>query len=152
MVDESQLYFQCMCLAEKRLWVTSPYFVPDAVIEEALVTAALRGVDVRLLVPDKSDVPIVTVAARSYYPCLLEAGVRVFDEFRNVTYVTGKPDPGKNLDDLAATARGMIRLVDPHQQVRRPWGWWIAGGGVAALLGMLLFFFHSRFRKPRSLP
>ena len=41
--------------------------------------ASLRGADVRLLLPAKGDVPIVAAAARSYYPELLEAGVRIFE-------------------------------------------------------------------------
>jgi cardiolipin synthase len=46
---------------------------------EALTTAAIRGVDVRLLLPRKSDHPIVTLASRSHYPNLLESGVRIFE-------------------------------------------------------------------------
>lgn len=73
-----QLFFQALVTSRKRAWITSPYFVPDPVIEEAMVTAALRGVDVRLLVPLRSDVPIINLAARSYFPRLLEAGVRIY--------------------------------------------------------------------------
>ncbi len=64
--------------ADQRLWITNPYFVPSPVIEEALVAAALRGVDVRLLVPQRSDHLLVELASHSYYPRLLEAGARVF--------------------------------------------------------------------------
>ena len=45
----------------------------------ALTTAALRGADVRILVPLGGDVPLVAAAARSYYPELLEAGARIFE-------------------------------------------------------------------------
>ena len=74
------LYFSMITLARKRVWITSPYFVPDAVIEEALICAALRGVDVRLLLPSRSDSVLVSVASRSYYARLLEAGVQI-DEY-----------------------------------------------------------------------
>lgn len=64
--------------ARKRVWITSPYFVPDRVIQQALTTAALCGLDIRLLVPARSDSRLVDWAARSYYGELLDAGVRVF--------------------------------------------------------------------------
>lgn len=73
-----QLFFQAIAMSRKRAWITSPYFVPDPVIEEAIVTAALRGVDVRILVPHRSDVPIISLASRSYFPRLLEAGVKIY--------------------------------------------------------------------------
>lgn len=72
------IYSQAMALAERRLWVTSPYFVPDPVVEQMLSSAALRGVDVRLLLPLRADSMLVTYASRSYYQALLEAGVRIF--------------------------------------------------------------------------
>lgn len=72
-------YFAAMGLATERVYVTTPYFVPDDAILQALTTAALRGVDVRVLVPRRSDSLIVTAAARSYYDTLLAAGVRVYE-------------------------------------------------------------------------
>jgi cardiolipin synthase len=72
-------YFAAMALAGQRIYVTTPYFVPDDAILTALITAALRGVDVRVLVPRRSDSLIVTAAARSYYDIILAAGVRVYE-------------------------------------------------------------------------
>jgi cardiolipin synthase len=72
-------YFAAMALAGARIYVTTPYFVPDDAILTALTTAALRGVDVRVLVPRRSDSLIVTAAARSYYDTILAAGVRVYE-------------------------------------------------------------------------
>ena len=57
----------------------NPYFVPDPPIFMALQTAALRGVDVRLLLPGRSDHPLVLYAGRSFLNELLAAGVRVFE-------------------------------------------------------------------------
>lgn len=74
-----QLHFLAVAHAHKRVWMTTPYFVPDRVLQTALVTAALRGVDVRLLVPKKSDSKLVDWASRFYYPELLEAGVRIYE-------------------------------------------------------------------------
>jgi cardiolipin synthase A/B len=74
-----KLYFAAITTARERVYVTTPYFVPDDAILTALTTAAMRGVDVRVLVPRRSDSLIVTAAARSYYDALLAAGVRVFE-------------------------------------------------------------------------
>lgn len=74
-----RLYFAAIALAQKRVLVTTPYFVPDAPVLTALTTAALRGVDVRILVPRLSDSLIVTAAARSYFDDVLAAGGRVFE-------------------------------------------------------------------------
>lgn len=65
--------------ARERAWLTTPYFVPSSSFEEALIGAALRGVDVRLLLPDKTDRRLVSLASRSYYQGLIEAGVRIFE-------------------------------------------------------------------------
>lgn len=71
-------WFAAIGLARERCWITSPYFVPDEPTSRALVAAALRGVDVRLLVPLKSDAPVVSWAAASFFPPLLSAGVRIW--------------------------------------------------------------------------
>ncbi|OIP32761.1 MAG: cardiolipin synthase [Deltaproteobacteria bacterium CG2_30_63_29] len=71
--------FQAIATARNRCFITTPYFVPDEAIRVALVAAALRGVNVRLLVPSKSDLRLVLWAGRSYYGELLRAGVRIFE-------------------------------------------------------------------------
>ena len=73
------LLFAAINLARERVWVETPYFVPDPPIVMALQTAALRGVDVRLLLPGRSDHPLVLHAGRSFLDELLAAGVRVFE-------------------------------------------------------------------------
>ncbi len=74
-----KLYFAAIATARERVYATTPYFVPDDAILTAFTTAAMRGVDVRVLVPRRSDSFIVTAAARSYYDVLLAAGVRVYE-------------------------------------------------------------------------
>lgn len=74
--------FAAMNLACTRIWIETPYFVPDRPILMALQTAALRGVDVRLLLPGRSDHPLVLYAGRSFIDDLLAAGVRVFEMYR----------------------------------------------------------------------
>jgi cardiolipin synthase A/B len=65
--------------ATRRVWLTTPYFVPTEAALYALTSAALRGVDARLLVPRRSDSAVVSAAARSYYDELLAAGVKVWE-------------------------------------------------------------------------
>ncbi len=71
--------FQGIAGSRRRAWLTSPYFVPDESVRTALLAAALRGVDVRILLPGRSDMRLVQAAGRSYYPELLRAGVRIYE-------------------------------------------------------------------------
>src|SRR5690625_2630752 len=64
--------------AKKSIWIASPYFIPDEDILSTLDVACLSGLDVRLLVPSKPDKGLVFYASRSYFPELLEAGMRIF--------------------------------------------------------------------------
>jgi len=65
--------------ADRRVWLATPYFVPSRAALFALEGAAMRGLDVRVLVPKKSDSHLVTAAARSYFDKLLKAGVRIYE-------------------------------------------------------------------------
>ena len=61
--EEAGLMFhQIIVAARRRIWIASPYFVPDRAIISALQLAALRGVDVRVLIPDEPDGPVVGMA------------------------------------------------------------------------------------------
>lgn len=64
--------------ANDRLWIVSPYFVPNGSIIDALKMAALRGVDVRILIPGLTDNHLVALAGRAYLPELASTGVRFF--------------------------------------------------------------------------
>lgn len=66
-------------MARKTLWLTDAYFVGVPPYVQALRAAALDGVDVRLLVPGVSDLPVLSPLSRSGYRPLLEAGIRVFE-------------------------------------------------------------------------
>lgn len=66
-------------MACRTLWLTDAYFVGIAPYVQALVAAARDGVDVRLLVPGSSDIPMVASMSRSGYRPLLKAGIRVFE-------------------------------------------------------------------------
>ncbi|HEV7892917.1 MAG TPA: phospholipase D-like domain-containing protein [Pyrinomonadaceae bacterium] len=65
--------------ARKYLWLTDAYFVGTNMYVQALRAAAQDGVDVRLLVPSASDIPVVSALSRANYRALLGAGVRVFE-------------------------------------------------------------------------
>ncbi|MGZ8251590.1 MAG: cardiolipin synthase [Methylophilaceae bacterium] len=65
--------------AETQAFITNAYFVPDPQLLLALKDAAQRGVDVRLLLPSKSDSDLVFYASRSYYDELLSAGVKIYE-------------------------------------------------------------------------
>ena len=64
---------------QDRLWLTDAYFVGTTAYIQALGEAARDGVDVRLLVPGISDIPITQALSRASYRPLLEAGVRIFE-------------------------------------------------------------------------
>lgn len=66
-------------LARKRLWLTDAYYAGTTSFVQALKAAAKDGVDVRLLVPGGTDIPIVRLFSRAGYRPLLESGVRVFE-------------------------------------------------------------------------
>lgn len=77
--EEAGLMFhQTIVAAQQRIWIASPYFVPDRGIVAALQLAALRGVDVRIMIPDEPDGAMVAMANWSYTQELLAVGVKVF--------------------------------------------------------------------------
>ncbi len=75
----SLMFFSAIALARERVYLTSPYFIPDEPTYRALVSAALRGVDVKIIVPAKCDILLAGSAARAYYPQLVRYGVQVFE-------------------------------------------------------------------------
>jgi len=70
-------FHQAIVAAKKRVWIATPYFVPDSPVFEALKIAALRGVDVRLLLPVKADSLFVHLASFSFIPDAQRCGVQV---------------------------------------------------------------------------
>lgn len=74
-----RLHVSAIHAARQRVWLVTPYFVPGEAAMMALTSAALGGLDVRLLVPRKSDSRLVTYAARSYFDDLMAAGVKILE-------------------------------------------------------------------------
>lgn len=64
--------------ATERVWIVSPYVLPDEMLLKALALAAQRGVDVRLVTPDKSNHPVADFAREGYLDELSEAGVHIY--------------------------------------------------------------------------
>lgn len=73
-----QAYFTMISTAERRIWIETPYLVPDESILMALKTASLSGIDVRIILPSKPDHYLVYWASRSYIEELLRAGVKIY--------------------------------------------------------------------------
>ena len=71
-------YLKLFHSAKKTLSITNPYFIPNDSILNALIEASLSGVEVKIILPKKSDSLWVGLAAESFFEPLLEAGVRIF--------------------------------------------------------------------------
>lgn len=81
-----ELIFAALTSARERLWIATPYFVPDQGILDGLKLAARRGVEVRLICPKKSDNPMADHAARYYFPELLAEGIHVHEYLRGMMH------------------------------------------------------------------
>ena len=66
-----------MANARRRIWIQTPYYLPSDVLNSALQTAALAGIDVRLMLPARSDSRIVDLASHSYLDNMMKAGVKI---------------------------------------------------------------------------
>ncbi|MDC0656619.1 cardiolipin synthase [Leisingera sp. SS27] len=73
----SMLYFSAITAAQSRIWLASPYFVPDQDVFAALKHAGLRGVDVRVLLPETIDHHLPWLASFAFFDELRDAGVRI---------------------------------------------------------------------------
>ena len=65
-------------MAHERFWISSPYFVPDEGVQDALKLAALRGVDVRVMIPERPDHLLVYLSAFSFLGEMIKAGVKIY--------------------------------------------------------------------------
>lgn len=72
------LYLEAIDRAMQRVWITQGYFIPDPEILESLLAAAARGVDVRVIMPERSNHVVADLVARYYWMELLEGGVQIF--------------------------------------------------------------------------
>lgn len=72
-------YLRRIRTARSRILIVNSYFIPRRVVRQALAAAARRGVAVRVLVPQQSDVPVVTYATRRLYDWLLTRGIEIYE-------------------------------------------------------------------------
>ncbi len=75
----AQVFFAAVSSAKESIRIATPYFVPDAPMLMALQHACYRGVQVRLVLPSRTDVAMAMWAARSFYGELIEAGVEIYE-------------------------------------------------------------------------
>jgi cardiolipin synthase len=75
--NNQRLIVSLIHAANRRIWIVMPYLIPDDALLQALQTAALRGVDVTLIVPLQINQYLVALGQRSYYDELMDAGVRI---------------------------------------------------------------------------
>ncbi|MGW8370501.1 MAG: cardiolipin synthase [Gammaproteobacteria bacterium] len=73
------MFVQALSSARRRIWLSAPYFVPDEAVMKALELAALRGVDVRIIVPGKGDSLLVWLAGYHYIDQLRGLGIRFYE-------------------------------------------------------------------------
>jgi cardiolipin synthase A/B len=86
----SIFYVVAIKSAEKSIHIQNAYFVPDPQIRQALIDAAKRGVDVRIMVPGRHiDMPLVRMASRLHYGELLQAGVHILEYNRTMMHQKG---------------------------------------------------------------
>lgn len=83
-----QAFFAAIANAKRRVYIVSPYLMPPLQIVSALKTASLSNVDVRIIIPEKSDSPIPMWSSFSYVGELLEAGVKIY--FYNTGFIHSK--------------------------------------------------------------
>lgn len=89
--DYEVLYYALLAAihgAQQHIYMVTPYFIPDAGLQCALLLARARGIDVTLVVPGYSDHPFVQAASRAWYLSLLQAGVRIYE--RNAPFLHAK--------------------------------------------------------------
>jgi len=135
--------------ARERIWIASPYFVPDPPVVAALQLAGLRGVDVRILIPDEPDHMSVYLAAFSYLDGFLHEKVMLIDHafstvgtanFDNRSFRLNFEITSVIADDhFAAEVERMFeadfaksRLMEPGEYDRKPW-WFRFGVRLARL-------------------
>ncbi|TFV95817.1 cardiolipin synthase [Algoriphagus kandeliae] len=108
-------YFHLFTIAREKLYITNPYFIPNDSILDALKESALSGVDVRIMLPEKSDSSLVGAASRFYFEELLEAGVKIF--LYRKGFVHAKTVVADSFISVIGTANMDIRSFDLNFEI-----------------------------------
>jgi cardiolipin synthase A/B len=118
------MYLEALNRASRNVWLTTAYFLPDPDFATALTDAARRGVDVRLLIPAKSNHVVSDWISRGYFSQLLDAGVRVLRYRDAMVHAKTATIDGTwstvgtaNVDRLSLTGNYEINveIIDSHQ-------------------------------------
>jgi cardiolipin synthase A/B len=121
------LYLEAIDRANERVWITQGYFIPDRSILKALLEAARRGVDVRVIMPAASNHVVADWVARSYFSALLRGGVRIHLYEKAMVHAKTATVDGEwttvgtaNIDRLSLIGNYEINLEirDPGQAAR----------------------------------
>jgi cardiolipin synthase len=120
------IYLDAIDRATSHVHITQAYFIPDREILEALLDAARRGVDVRVLVPERSNHVVADWLARGHYTTLLRGGVRIFLYQGAMIHAKTATIDGRwstvgtaNIDRLSLTGNYEINLEIVHREVAR---------------------------------
>lgn len=108
-------YSKLFSLARKKLYITNPYFIPNETINDSLKKAALSGIDVRVLLPARSDSMLVGAAARFYFLDLLRAGVKFY--MYNKGFIHAKTVVVDGFASVVGTANMDIRSFDLNFEI-----------------------------------
>lgn len=108
-------YDRIFTLTMEKLYITNPYFIPSESIRDALIQAAISGVDVRLMIPEKSDSVIVGAASRFYFSELLNAGVKIY--LYKKGFIHAKTVVADTLLSVVGTANMDIRSFDLNFEI-----------------------------------
>ena len=106
----SEIFFNCIVIARKQILITTPYFVPTPEILTALRSAARRGVEVKLVLPEKNNHKYAGLASKALYENLLSAGVRIY--LRNPPFIHTKSMVIDRKVALIGTANLDIRSLE----------------------------------------
>lgn len=77
---------QRIAKSKKRIWITNAYFVPDAILLRRLIQASNRGVEVKILLPHKSDVFIYPLISQVFYRQLLQADISIYEYLPSILH------------------------------------------------------------------
>ncbi len=106
----SEAFFNAITMAQQQILIVTPYFVPTPDIIRALRSAAHRGVDVRIIVPEKNNHRYAGLASKALYEELLEAGVRIYH--REPPFIHAKALIADDSVALVGTANLDVRSLE----------------------------------------
>ncbi|MEP2238436.1 MAG: cardiolipin synthase [Maribacter sp.] len=121
-----QTYFSMINMAKNYIYITNPYIIPGQAMVRALQTAALSGVDVRLLVSEKIDNQVVSWSVQSYFELFLKAGIKIYlfpDGFLHSKIMVSDDTVSSigtaNLDDRSFEQNYEVNAIMYHSKIAK---------------------------------